>query len=58
MQKNINDNVKQYCAKCLSVVGSRVVIDVAGRKYCSVSCRKDWWAENRKDAEERYNNWI
>ncbi len=48
---------RRYCAKCLSVLGERRVRDVAGREFCSKFCRSEWWAEERRGAEEVYDFW-
>jgi len=48
----------KYCAKCLSVLGDKVVKDILGQEFCNKFCRSEWWAEDRKEAMQVYNWWI
>ena len=57
-EKIHNTNIKKRCPKCLSIVVGKGVKDVLGNEFCSRDCLKDWWAENRKIADELYNWWI
>ncbi len=51
-----NSTAKKYCAKCLSLLKSNnKIIDMAGNEFCSKVCMQDWWAEERKNAEEIYD---
>ena len=47
-------NSIKRCAKCLTILEGKVVVDLGGREFCSKFCRNEWWAENRRDAEEVY----
>ena len=51
-------NINKYCSKCLSLLGNDVVLDGLGRKFCSVDCRRDFYAEIRKEINCRYEEWI
>lgn len=47
-----------YCKKCLSIVVGKGVRDVLGNIFCDSGCRKNWWEDNRKSADELYGWWI
>ncbi len=57
MDNSTQPGSRRYCAKCLSVLGERRVRDAAGREFCSNFCRSEWWAEERRSAEEVYRWW-
>jgi len=57
-EKIHNTNIIKRCPNCLSLLGSNIARDIVGREFCSRDCLKNWWAENRKIADELYNWWI
>ena len=57
VEEIMNNSIK-HCSKCLSVLGDKVVRDSVGRKFCSVGCRRDFYAEIRKEMDCRYKEWI
>jgi len=48
---NSNINSKNYCTKCLSVLGDSMVKDVEGNLFCDESCRRDYYYENRREMD-------
>lgn len=49
--------MSKRCAKCLTVlkVEDKKVRDALGNVFCSRSCLRGWWEENRKENEDIYN---
>ena len=57
---NINNNIV-FCAKCISkldVNSKNVVKDSQGRIFCCKDCRKDYYAEIRKENDALYDWWV
>lgn len=55
---NKNNNIKaNYCSKCLSVLNGKSVKDVEGREFCCVDCRKEYFAEARKEFDCQFREW-
>lgn len=58
MDNSLHARQNKYCAKCLSILSDKIVRDYQGREFCSNGCRKDWYAENRKEMNCIYNEWT
>lgn len=48
---NINVGSKNYCSKCLGVLGDDRVKDVENNWFCNCSCRRDYDYENRREMD-------
>lgn len=57
-QENTNILVENYCYKCFSLLGDKRVKDHEGHEYCDTICRKEFYLENNKETNARFNNWI
>ena len=63
---NINYNIKVnivtgYCAKCLKVLDENskdVVRDNEANWFCCFECKRDFWAENRRERDCGFREWI
>lgn len=56
--KQIANILVENCYKCFSPLGDNRVKDHNGNEYCCEFCRREFYAENRKEMDARYNDWI
>ena len=52
---NINNT---YCEKCGSKLSGGIVHDSGGYGFCDRYCRSEYWIENRKENDCRFNQFI
>jgi len=52
LNNKYNSGDAKYCSKCLSLLGDVRVRDNERNEFCSESCRREYWSENRKLLEE------
>lgn len=49
---NIDTESKNYCSKCLSVLGNEMVIDGENNVFCDDFCKREYWLELRQDMDD------
>lgn len=56
------NNNNTYCAKCCTnlsrVAVEKIVRDIDGNEFCGRDCRREWFAENRKEMDCRYGEFV
>jgi len=43
---------KNYCSKCLGVLGDDMVKDAEGNEFCCSICRREFYLEIRQDMDD------
>jgi hypothetical protein len=61
MEKHYLSNItiiSAYCIKCGSKLTENKVKDSHGNSFCNDFCRKDFWAEIRRDTDGLMSEWV